>query len=284
LSVTLAQTLAHPCADHAALNAARVDGVGLCTIVGIEGGFSRRLGAQMAVLPSGETVGSLSDGCLERQLASDLAQCDGPRVVRYGRGSSKIDFRLPCGGGIDVLIDPTPDRAGVRAAIEALAARRAACLDLPAPSPLRRRRFLPALRLRVFGEGPEIDAVERIAQAAGVDAQVVAKSALSLGHASKLPPVDAWTAVLLLFHDHEWEAPLIEEALSGDALYVGAQGGENARLARVAELMRRGMDESEIARLRSPVGAVPGCKTPQALALSAMAEIVGLYDALHDRD
>ena len=48
--------------------------------------------------------------------------------------------------------------------------------------------------------------------------------------------------------------------------------------------MRRGIDESEIARLRSPIGAVPGCKTPHALALSAMAEIVGLYDSLHDRD
>ena len=282
--MTVTETLSDPCVDHEALYVARKDGVGLCTIVGIEGGFSRRLGAQLAVLPSGETVGSLSDGCLERQLASDLARCEAPRVVRYGRGSSKIDFRLPCGGGLDILLDPTPDRAGVRGAIEELAARRLAYLDLPAPSPLRRRRYLPALRLRAFGEGPELDAVKQIAEAAGVDTQIVAKTELSLGSASKLPPVDAWTAVLLLFHDHEWEAPLIEEALSGDALYVGAQGGENARLARVAELMRRGMDESEIARLRSPVGAVPGCKTPQALALSAMAEIVGLYDALHDRD
>jgi len=284
LSVTVAETLCDPCVDHEALSAARSDGVGLCTIVGIEGGFSRRLGAQMAVLPTGRTVGSLSDGCLERQLASDLAQCDAPRVVRYGRGSSRIDFRLPCGGGIDVLLDPTPDRAEVRRAIKELAARRLTYLDLPAPSPLRRRRYLPSLRLRVFGEGPEIDAVERIAEAAGVDSQIVPKSALSLGNSSKLPPVDAWTAVLLLFHDHEWEVPLIEEALSGDAFYIGAQGGENARLARVAELMRRGIDESEIARLRSPIGAVPGCKTPHALALSAMAEIVGLYDSLHDRD
>ena len=58
--------------DHAALVAACEPGVGLCTIVGIEGSFSRRLGAQLAVLPDGTTVGSLSDGCLEAQLATDM--------------------------------------------------------------------------------------------------------------------------------------------------------------------------------------------------------------------
>lgn len=41
--------------DHAALAAARETGVGLCTIVRIDGSFSRRLGAQLAVLPDGRT-------------------------------------------------------------------------------------------------------------------------------------------------------------------------------------------------------------------------------------
>ena len=147
-----------------------------------------------------------------------------------------------------------------------------------------RRHYLPPLRLRVFGEGPELEAVDRIAGAAGIETQILCKNDLSLGRASRLPPADRWTAVLLLFHDHDWEAPMIEEALASDAFYIGAQGGENARLIRLAELMRRGVDEAEIARLRSPVGAVPACKTPQSLALSVIAEIVDLYEALRDRD
>ncbi|MEC7819449.1 MAG: XdhC family protein [Pseudomonadota bacterium] len=84
--------------DHLALAAACQPGVGLCTIVGIDGSFSRRLGAQLAVLPDGTTVGDLADGCLESQLASDMTQCTQPSVVRYGRGSSRIDFRLPWWG------------------------------------------------------------------------------------------------------------------------------------------------------------------------------------------
>ena len=111
-----------PADDRAALRAACEDGVGLCTIVGIDGSFSRRLGAQLAVHPGGAITGSLADGCLETQLASEVAMAIGPVVRRFGAGSELIDFRLPCGSGLDVLIDPAPDRAACRAAVERLTA------------------------------------------------------------------------------------------------------------------------------------------------------------------
>ena len=55
--------------DHAALTAVALHGGGLCTVTRIDGSWSRRLGAQLAVLPDGTTAGSLADGCLERALA-----------------------------------------------------------------------------------------------------------------------------------------------------------------------------------------------------------------------
>ncbi|MEG3597108.1 MAG: XdhC family protein, partial [Pseudomonadota bacterium] len=91
---------AQPAGDRAALSAACEPGVGLCTIVGIEGSFSRKVGAQLAILPDGSTVGSLSDGCLEAQLASDMRTMTAAQVRRYGAGAQAIDFRLPCGGGL----------------------------------------------------------------------------------------------------------------------------------------------------------------------------------------
>src|SRR6187399_3688320 len=116
----------HPTAwadDRSALRASCDPGVGLCTIVGIEGSFSRRLGAQLAVHPDGAITGSLADGCLEKQLASEIARATGPVVKRFGAGSELIDFRLPCGSGLDVLIDPEPERALCRAAVERLDCR-----------------------------------------------------------------------------------------------------------------------------------------------------------------
>src|SRR5690606_2824249 len=166
--------------DHAALRAACEPGVGLCTIVGIEGSFSRRLGAQLAVHPDGAIIGSLADGCLEKQLASEVAATTGPVVKRFGAGSELIDFRLPCGSGLDVLIDPDPDRAACRAALDRLERREAASLALPSGQ-LPERRYIPALRLLLFGEGPELEALRALADTAGVEVEAHGKDALSLG-------------------------------------------------------------------------------------------------------
>lgn len=266
--------------DHQALAAASEPGVALCTVVGIEGSFSRRIGAQLAVLPDGEVVGDLADGCLESQLAADVREFGGPVVRRYGHGSDVIDFRLPCGGGLDVLLDPSPDRPACREALSLLQARRAAGLALPDNEQLRRRRYIPALRLRAYGEGPELAALARLARASDVAVEAIDKREMTLGKAPGLAPADRWTAEILLFHDHEWEAALIEEALAGEAFYIGAQGGENARAQRTMALLARGVAEEHIARLRSPIGLLPACRTPQALALSVLAEVVGLYDRL----
>ena len=268
--------------DHAALFAACEPGVALCTIVGIDGSFSRRLGAQLAVRADGSTVGSLSDGCLERQLARDLRSLTNPEVRRYGAGSDTIDFRLPCGGGLDILLDPAPDRGVCRRAAGALANRLPARLGLPEPSPRPWRTYQPSLALRIFGEGPEIRALSGLARHTGIAVEAVATDALSLGRTSGLPPADAWTAVVLLFHDHEWELALLEEALAGEAFYIGAQGGENARIARTTGLLARGVPEEAIARIRSPIGLVPSCKSPDTLALSALAEIAAEYERLRD--
>ena len=268
--------------DHAALAAAAGAGVGLCTIVDIEGGFSRRLGAQLAVLQDGRTIGSLADGCLEAQLASDMLRLDRPEVIRYGRGSGKIDFRLPCGGGLDILLDPAPDREACFRATEMLAKRMPAKISLPGNPHLRERRYLPALAIEVFGEGPELASFATLAKAMGIAVRAHDRDGLTLGQAAKGCRFDRWTAALMLFHDHEWELPLIEQALASDAFYIGAQGGENARVARALSLAARGVAEEQVARIRSPVGLIPSCKTPATLALSALSEIVARYERLLD--
>ena len=51
---------------------------------------------------------------------------------------------------------------------------------------------------------------------------------------------DPWTAVLLLFHDHEWEHALLEWALGTPAFLIGAQGGAPAREARLKRLQEAG--------------------------------------------
>jgi len=274
--------------DHAALIAAAETGAALCTIVGIEGSFSRRLGAQLAVGTgqfdgqiTGQITGSLADGCLERELAAEAARGGPPRVIRYGAGSPKIDFRLPCGGGLDILIDPAPDRAACADAAAKLARREAAALALPGQA--MARRYVPALRLLLLGEGPELAAMARLAAAAGIAAQCRSREdgSLSLGQKPEQLEADRWTGIVLLFHDHEWEEAVLDWALRTPAFFIGAQGGAPARAARAARLTALGYAPPQIARVASPIGTVAGSREPLALALSVLAGIAGTYETRH---
>ncbi|CAN5135271.1 XdhC family protein [soil metagenome] len=277
--------------DAAALVAAATGDMALCTLVGIEGSFSRRMGAQIAVAPDGGTIGSLSDGCLERQLAADAAATDVPMLRRYGRGSPLVDFRLPCGGGLDILIDPRPDRAVLAAAAGNLSARRETTLPLPLPSGtneslLARRAYIPPLRVLLFGEGPEFTAFAQLATAMGAEVEAHGRAdatgqGLALGRVPDGLAADPWTAILLLFHDHEWERALLGWAITTPAFFIGAQGGGPARHARTAMLRAEGATEQQVGRIRSPVGLIARTRDPETLALSVLAEIVGDYEGLH---
>ena len=92
----------------------------LITIIGLDGPFSRPLGAQLTVSGSHQFAGSISGGCLERALTEEaqVAMKEGTnRVLRYGTGSPYLDVRLPCGGGINLHVDVNIDRSELQQAI-----------------------------------------------------------------------------------------------------------------------------------------------------------------------
>ncbi len=279
-----------PTGDHAALFRAARGDAALCTIVGIDGSFSRRVGTQLAVAADGSRAGDMADKCLDDELASQALAAmagGGARMLRYGQGSPFVDFRLPCGSGLDIWIDPAPDRAAMAGCVAELEARHETSLPLGLPSDvaahsLNERRYIPRLRIVLLGAGAETAALVRLAAAQGVEVEWrEAGQGLALGRPPQDLAADAWTAVLLLFHDHEWEHALLNWALSTRAFYIGAQGGAPAREERLERLRAAGHGESDLARIKSPVGLIPAARDPHVLALSVLADVVGAYEALH---
>jgi xanthine dehydrogenase accessory factor len=273
-----------PTGDHGALMRAAQGEAALCTIVGIDGSFSRRVGTQLAVAADGSRVGDMADKCLDDELVSQALAAmaeGGARMLRYGQGSPFVDFRLPCGSGLDIWIDPAPDLAELRRCLAELQARREAVLPLGGGM-LRERRYIPRLRIVLLGAGAESSALVRLATTQGVEVEWrEAGEGLSLGRPPQNLAADAWTAVLLLFHDHEWEHALLDWALGTPAFYIGAQGGAPAREERRERLRAAGHGEDDLARINSPVGLIPAARDPAVLALSVLAEVVGAYEALH---
>lgn len=279
----------------------------LAVITGVEGPSYRPIGAMMALFPDGDRAGSLSSGCIESDIAihaREVLESGSALSVRYGRGSPFMDIQLPCGGGLDVLLLPRPDRTVLAGVIDARAGRRPVTLAAHRGTGALTLRdagetgwdgdaFLiretPAIRFLVFGKGPEAATFAALVQGAGYPNLLLSpdEETLASGEAAGCPTrhltrpglpdghgIDPWTALILFFHDHDWEPPILAAALGTEAFYIGAQGSQRARDARLMELQVLGVDPAGFDRLSGPVGLIPSARDAGTLAVSVLAEIL----------
>ena len=86
--------------------------------------------------------------------------------------------------------------------------------------------------------------------------------------------VDERTVIAVLTHDPKFDVPLLQVALRSPAGYVGAMGSRRTHLDRLERLRQIGMTETELGRLRSPIGLDLGARTPEETAISIAAEVV----------
>ncbi|KFI27941.1 xanthine dehydrogenase [Haematobacter massiliensis] len=283
----------------------RVPEGALAIITHVEGPSYRPVGAMMAVSPDGARIGMLSSGCIDGDVALHAAEAmtdNQPRRLRYGAGSPFRDIELPCGGGLDILILPRPDRAVLARAVAAREARKTISLVVEPDGRLMEAptggastgqegdRFhlclTPDLRFLVFGRGPEAATFAAFVRSAGWSIEAFSPDPESLlGSGAVVTTlarptmpdvaVDPWTAIVLFFHDHDWEPEILKGALATDAFYIGALGSQRARRLRSARMRDLGVSEADIARARGPVGLIPSARDPRTLAASVLAEVLG---------
>lgn len=86
--------------------------------------------------------------------------------------------------------------------------------------------------------------------------------------------VDQRTVICVLTHDPKFDVPVLREALQTDAGYIGVMGSRRTHEDRLERLREAGVDEDDLARLRSPIGLDLGGRTPEETAVSIAAEIV----------
>jgi xanthine dehydrogenase accessory factor len=86
--------------------------------------------------------------------------------------------------------------------------------------------------------------------------------------------VDARTVICVLTHDPKFDVPVLQEALRTDAAYVGVMGSRRTHEDRLQRLREAGVEETDLERLRSPIGLDLGARTPQETAVSIASEIL----------
>lgn len=284
----------------------------LITLIAVTGASTRNPGTHMAVAEDGSSTGSFSGGCVEAAVvaeALDVIRIGTPREIRFGADSPYLDIRLPCGGGIDLLFTPIEDGA-IKADIFdrvnkrqpltiILDGKNIRCQALSAHQmPVERSgtqilvHHLPAARLYILGHGPSVESLVGLSTSYGIDCAVLSPDPAVIAAVQDLATTadllktpqptalldpDPWTACIFYFHDHDWEAALMKQALSSPAFYVGAMGSRKTHALRLQYLAEIGVPAEESARMVAPIGLIPSTRDPATLALSTLAQVVESY-------
>jgi xanthine dehydrogenase accessory factor len=87
---------------------------------------------------------------------------------------------------------------------------------------------------------------------------------------------DSRTAVVTLTHDPKLDDPALDRALRSQAFYIGALGSRRTHAARLKRLRDLGHEDAALARIRGPVGLNIEAVTAPEIAVSIIAEIIGV--------
>lgn len=277
------------------------------------GGGLRAPGALMGVDEDGGHAGYVSNGCVDADVILNAQQAIAGRKTRlltYGAGSPFLDIRLPCGGKLSMIVVPSPDPDTLRASLSNLEGRKAVSLtvsdagvsmskDMPEEThwadDTLHLRIVPKLRLRIAGRGEELIALGKLAAAADFSVVIQSPDDVTLDRAARsnltfdrlttaqsLPALadDEWTAFALMFHDQDWEIPLLQQTLEGPAFWLGAVGSHRTHQVRCEALRDAGVSKEGVRRLKGPIGLIPRTRDASMLAVSTLAEIAGCYKDL----
>jgi xanthine dehydrogenase accessory factor len=89
---------------------ARGEKVAVATVVATRRSSPRPIGSKLVVSESGELAGSVSGGCVESDVvlaAQEVLSGGAPKLLTYGiTDDMALDVGLPCGGEIDVFVEP----------------------------------------------------------------------------------------------------------------------------------------------------------------------------------
>jgi xanthine dehydrogenase accessory factor len=266
------------------------------TLVRAEGSSYRRPGARMLICADGQTVGSLSGGCLEEEVALQARD-----VLRTGRPvlmSFDTRRRFGCAGHIDIFIERIPTRFLVKLAgqIEARQTCRvvttfegnreelgsrvseAGASRLNPESirdwgqsllPVLIQDVHPPIRLLVCGDGPDSAPLQSLGKLLGwliIPIRDINSTPLSL---------DQWTAAIVKSHNYGRDFAALRKLLPMNLRYVGLIGPRKRRDQLLNDLLDVGVPIN--AGFFAPAGIDLNAETPEEIALAIVSEIQRVF-------
>ena len=86
-------------------------------------------------------------------------------------------------------------------------------------------------------------------------------------------PLTARSAIVALTHDPKLDDPALGVALRSPAFYIGALGSKATHARRIERLKAQGFSDTELARIRGPIGLNIGARSPAEIAIAILGQI-----------
>lgn len=288
--------------------------VALATVVQTWGSSPRPVGSWLAIREDGQVVGSVSGGCVEddliRRVQTEILTRTSPELVKYGVSKDEaVRFGLPCGGTLQLLVEPRPELAILEAIMSGIKKRSIVLREVNAltgQSTLsignRSTQFQfsnekmqtiygPRWRMFIIGAGQLSLCLASFALTSDFDITIIdpreeyAEGIRSEGiqFIQGMPDdvmqelgVDSHTAIVALTHDPKIDDLALIDALQSEAFYVGALGSHTNTQKRKERLREFNLSTEQLERLHGPVGLAIGALTPPEIAVSIMAEVIAV--------
>ena len=287
----------------------------LGTVVRTWGSAPRPPGSLMIIRGDGQVAGSVSGGCIEDDLIGRVAKGELaiklPEITTYGQTAEESQrFGLPCGGSVQVVLEPLSLKSELRELLLAIQSYRRVQRRLDMATGTVRHEpaddgdrvffdgaslntvFGPRLRLLIIGGGQLSRYLASMASM--LDYQITVCEPREEYHESwdDMPAVtlstlmpddlvlamnlDHNSAVVAVTHDPKLDDLALMEALRTPAFYVGALGSRLNNAKRRERLLEFDVSQAEADRLRGPVGLNLGALTPPEIAMSIVAEMTAI--------
>jgi xanthine dehydrogenase accessory factor len=275
------------------------------------GSAPRPVGALVVIRDDGLVVGSVSGGCIEDDLVDRVraraAATATPERVKYGvTAEEAFRFGLPCGGTIELVLEPLSRDSQIDRLLERVAAGRHTVRTLDLASGAVTLADGDGTDVLACGDAQLVTAYgprwRLLVIGAGQLTHYVAQMAVALDYAVTICDpreeyADSWlvpgtellrtmpddtvlafrpdrhTAIVALTHDPKLDDLALIEALKSDAYYVGAIGSQRNQAKRRDRLLEFGVTPAQLERLHGPVGLKNGARTPPEIAVSILAEM-----------
>lgn len=234
----------------------------LATIVHTRGSIPSFQSSKMLVRDDGSIVGTVGGGCVEAEVwaaAREVMEEEKARKLTFDLNADpRYDVGLTCGGTLEIFVEPVLAQP--------------ACYICGAGHVgqfVSKIASMAGFSTIIVDDREQYANRERFPEASGIYAEEFDKTF------AQLDP-NEFSYIVITTRGHKDDMRVLRWAVSTRARYIGLIGSKRKVLEIYKVLESEGVPRERLERVHAPIGLEIGALTPEEIAVSIVAELIGV--------